>query len=565
MISQMLIFLLSVVSSIFCGRLGKEELDAAGLANNVKAIMGFSFGIGFCSATDTLLSQTFGRKNMKQIGVILQRSLLMLILICFPCWALFINTENILLLIKQDPKVARLTADYILICIPVLLGMFVYQLQASFLQNQEITVPQVFIGITANIINACLHYVFLFVLHLGVQGAALALNVAVISQIITTFFYIWIKDLHVETWEGWSWECLQNWHQVTKLAIPSILAVLFEWSIYDIGIILTGLISVTEQGVQSVILQIVLFLYMIPYSMGNAVCVRVGNALGAGNADQAKRSSTVALLSSGILIATDITFIGVSRTVIARLFTSDEEIISLSARTLLVYIIFHIFEAIACTSNGILKGMGKQKIGAVVYCIGYYVIGLPLAVILMFVAKFGVLGLWYGMTVGAFVPAFFLTIYILRTNWNTLKEEAEERTGLKQKPASLKCVYTHSSAHPTPHGGLKAGGAGLIKVLDSCGAPAVAELGAGSPELGAGSPERRRAESGGPMWIRGPPGSSERRARTCCGARVRCGGARLRKPAWRRPLERQCPIGGEEEREDPTVVRWGRQPPVRSA
>ncbi|XP_069077539.1 multidrug and toxin extrusion protein 2-like [Pleurodeles waltl] len=89
--------------------------------------------------------------------------------------------------------------------------------------------------------------------------------------------------------------------------------------------------------------------------------------------------------------------------------------------------------------------MGKQKIGAVVYCIGYYVIGLPLAVILMFVAKFGVLGLWYGMTVGAFVPAFFLTIYILRTNWNTLKEEAEERTGLKQKPASLKCVYTHSS------------------------------------------------------------------------------------------------------------------------
>ncbi|XP_069077686.1 multidrug and toxin extrusion protein 1-like [Pleurodeles waltl] len=231
--------------------------------------MGFSFGIGFCSATDTLLSQTFGRKNMKQIGVILQRSLLMLILICFPCWALFINTENILLLIKQDPKVARLTADYILICIPVLLGMFVYQLQASFLQNQEITVPQVFIGITANIINACLHYVFLFVLHLGVQGAALALNVAVISQIITTFFYIWIKDLHVETWEGWSWECLQNWHQVTKLAIPSILAVLFEWSIYDIGIILTGLISVTEQGVQSVILQIVLFLYMDKYFHNN--------------------------------------------------------------------------------------------------------------------------------------------------------------------------------------------------------------------------------------------------------------------------------------------------------
>ncbi|XP_078536026.1 multidrug and toxin extrusion protein 2-like isoform X2 [Lissotriton helveticus] len=371
---------------------------------------------------------------MQQIGVILQRSLLMLILICFPCWAFFINTENLLLLAKQDPKVARLAGDFVLICIPVLMERFVSQLQWSFLQNQGITVPQVFIGITANIINCILHYVFLSVLHLGVQAAALAINIAFISQIIMTFIYIWIKNLHVETWGGWSWECLQNWHQLTKLAVPSILALSFEWWIFDIGTILAGLINVTQQGVQSVMFQVVVFLYMIPYSMGNAVSVRVGNALGAGNEEQAKRSSTVALLTSGG-----------SRTVIARLFTSDEEIISLTAHTLLVYTLYHIFESIACTSNGILKGMGKQKIGAVVYGIGYYVIGLPLELTLMFVAKFGVLGLWYGMTACAFVLAFFLTTYILRANWNTVKEEAVERTGIKQKkPTDVKLPYTHS-------------------------------------------------------------------------------------------------------------------------
>lgn len=446
-ISQMLVFLLTLVSTMFCGHLGKEELDAATLANNVMAVLGFSLGVGFSAATDTLISQTFGGKNLKQIGVILQKSLLMLILICFPCWAIFINTEKLLLLIGQDPKVSRLAGDYVLISIPVLLEAFVYQLQASFLQNQGITVPQIFMGVASNIINVILHYAFMFVLDYGVKGAALALNIARIFQIILVFIYIWIKKLHVETWGGWSWKCLQNWGPITSLAVPSILTVFFEWWIYEIGTVLTGLISVTELGAQAVLYQVVIFLYMIPLGMGTAVGIRVGNALGAGNAEQAKSSSTVALLSTGILITFDVTVIGASRTVIARLFTTDEGIIALAASTLLIYSLFHIFESFGCVTNGILKGMGKQKIGAVVYAIAYYVIGLPVAVVLMFPAKLGVLGLWSGMTVSAFIPAFFLTVYILRVNWKNITEEAQERAGLKQKtPSRLVPSYTDSNS-----------------------------------------------------------------------------------------------------------------------
>lgn len=51
--------------------------------------------------------QTFGSQNLKHVGVILQRGILILLLCCFPCWALFINTEHILLLFRQDPEVSR--------------------------------------------------------------------------------------------------------------------------------------------------------------------------------------------------------------------------------------------------------------------------------------------------------------------------------------------------------------------------------------------------------------------------------------------------------------------------
>lgn len=51
--------------------------------------------------------QTYGSGNLKRVGVILQRGVLILLLACFPCWALLINTQLILLAVRQSPEVAR--------------------------------------------------------------------------------------------------------------------------------------------------------------------------------------------------------------------------------------------------------------------------------------------------------------------------------------------------------------------------------------------------------------------------------------------------------------------------
>lgn len=51
--------------------------------------------------------QTYGSPNKKHVGVILQRGALILLLCCFPCWALFLNTQHLLLLLQQDPAVSR--------------------------------------------------------------------------------------------------------------------------------------------------------------------------------------------------------------------------------------------------------------------------------------------------------------------------------------------------------------------------------------------------------------------------------------------------------------------------
>ena len=50
--------------------------------------------------------------------------------------------------------------------------------------------------------------------------------------------------------------------------------------------------------------------------------------------------------------------------------------------------------------GGIFRGSGRQYIGAIMNIIAYYVIGLPLGISLALKAKWGILGLWIGMTFG---------------------------------------------------------------------------------------------------------------------------------------------------------------------
>jgi hypothetical protein len=45
------------------------------------------------------------------------------------------------------------------------------------------------------------------------------------------------------------------------------------------------------------------------------------------------------------------------------------------------------------TCGGVLRGTGKQKIGAILNAIGYYVFGFPIGVSLMFAAKLGIIGM----------------------------------------------------------------------------------------------------------------------------------------------------------------------------
>ncbi|XP_059207191.1 multidrug and toxin extrusion protein 1 isoform X1 [Centropristis striata] len=441
LLSRILNFLMPFVTTIFCGHIGNAELAGYALASAIINLSTTATGYGLSMACDTLISQTFGSKNMKRVGVILQRGLLILLMSCLPCWGLLINSYQLLLVMHQQEEVARIAQLYVMAFLPAVPAQFLHQLQVAYLQNQRIILPQMYTAAAANIVNLGANYVLIFSLELGVVGSAIANSLSQIVICLLLFGYIRWKKLHQQTWGGWSTDCLQDWGSYMKLAIPSLFMICFEWWVWEIGGFLAGILGELDLAAQHVLVEIGSITYMFPLGIHAAACVRVGNALGAGETSRAIFTCKVALALSGILALIQAIAIAGCKSFVGYIFTSDENIVAIVSENLTVYIFLQFFDSLLCVCSGILIGAGMQKIAALSNLVAYYCVALPVGIALTFFAKLRIMGLWLGLLMCVFLEVCFFLFLIYRLNWKKVTQKAQQRAGnrvvmIPKRPAS---------------------------------------------------------------------------------------------------------------------------------
>lgn len=67
--------------------------------------------------------------------------------------------------------------------------------------------------------------------------------------------------------------------------------------------------------------------------------------------------------------------------------------------------------------GGILRGSGRQKVGAVVNGAANYGVGLPLQLLFAFKLGAGVAGLWWGIAIAATLQALVLAVLVSKFDW----------------------------------------------------------------------------------------------------------------------------------------------------
>lgn len=73
-----------------------------------------------------------------------------------------------------------------------------------------------------------------------------------------------------------------------------------------------------------------------------------------------------------------------------------------------------------CYSSGIARGCGWQHLGAYVNLGSFYLLGIPMAILLGFVLHMGARGLWMGIVCGSISQTTLLSTITFFTNWQKM-------------------------------------------------------------------------------------------------------------------------------------------------
>ena len=177
--------------------------------------------------------------------------------------------------------------------------------------------------------------------------------------------------------------------------------------------------------------------FMLPIGASIAGATRVGSALGAGSAIEAKRAAVVCVrLCIGYGCCASL-LIALLRTRLGAAFTTSADVLAeLSSGLLPNLVLYVIADATQVACGGILQGCGRQRAAGPVVLLSYYLIGLPTGAALAFGAKWGAVGIVRGALLGKLVHCFCYTGLVLRTDWASEVRHAAERVAKEQEKAA---------------------------------------------------------------------------------------------------------------------------------
>ncbi len=98
---------LFTISLLFAGRLGETELAATVLSMSFIAVTGKFLGSGLFTAVEVQCVQAYRSRSYRLVGIILQRGVWVLGIAVLLVWAIWTNTEPLLLIMKQKRELAR--------------------------------------------------------------------------------------------------------------------------------------------------------------------------------------------------------------------------------------------------------------------------------------------------------------------------------------------------------------------------------------------------------------------------------------------------------------------------
>lgn len=396
--------------TLFLARLGPEVLAAGSLVSwlfGTFVVMIF----GILSSISILVSHKYGNKDHEGIKVVVRDGLKVAILLAIPSFLIFWNMSPIFLLFGQGQEIATIAESY--------LHALSWGLVPDFLM---LAILEVIIGLGRarlilmfSILSVSLSiffsYVFIFgrlgFPALGIAGAGWGMTITYWIMCIFLAIYVFInKDYRRYFYplinlgkHSYMWELF-------RVGAPMGVMYCIEVAFFFALTLIMGSFSSQLMAANQIALQYMGTLMAVIFSIAQAVTVRMGHLLGAGNRRSAELAAYLGIaVSTVLMLLVGIVYLMYPIALISIDFDTDNlrnaPIVNYAVQFLAICALFQIFESIRITLFGALRGLKDTHFTLLVSIVSFWLIALPIGYSLATVGHLSGAGLWWGMVIGA--------------------------------------------------------------------------------------------------------------------------------------------------------------------
>ena len=267
------------------------------------------------------------------------------------------------------------------------------------------------------ILDVAFNYIFIFILHLGVMGAAIGTALAIFIGAICQAYFAILKNkiLNLKQDSGnfqWIWEYIQN---ALKIGSPMALQSILMGGAQIISITIVAPLGNIAIAANTFAITAESLCYMPGYGIGDAATTLVGQSTGARRLDICKSFAWMTI-GTGMLIMALMGFLMyIWAPELMGLLSPIEEIMTLGADCLRIEAFAEPMFAAAIISYSVCIGAGDTLKPAAINLFSMWCIRLTLAA---YLAKdYGLKGVWTAMAIELTLRGLLFIIRIYRGKW----------------------------------------------------------------------------------------------------------------------------------------------------
>jgi putative MATE family efflux protein len=265
--------------------------------------------------------------------------------------------------------------------------------------------------------DVCFNYLFIYVLDMGVVGAALGTGLAELLTAMAMLYFLTVRspELNLRQDRGSFRPTGKVLAKAAGIGGPMALQNVLIRGGYIASTIIVAPLGTIAIAANSFAITAESFCYMPGYGIADAATALVGQSVGAGRKELAKRFAWITTsLGMGIMGLLAILMYAIAPQLM-QMLSPDTEVISLGARVLRIEAFAELGYAASIVAYGVCVGAGDTKWPSVMNFTSMWIVRILPAIFL--VKVYGLVGFWIAMAVELTFRGTIFLVRIARGKW----------------------------------------------------------------------------------------------------------------------------------------------------